>query len=286
LNRLVALEARLIDGDFACADDLLWAAEGDRLAQIGPIRVGRSGRIGPLVEMAMAWRIVPSAYASIYFEAPFARAIKAAISVSRISGSHLGSRAGVFPLSICNSSSGNGGLWDLWATRAESAAVHAHFPRSLAAGLIGALGELQENIFIHSGHPETGLVAFAARQGFFEFAIADAGIGVLGSLRQNPNFESLSDAGAALKLAIEDGNSRFGRSGGRGYGIGQVFRALVGYQAELRFRSDDHALTLRGQSPGLEGDLELAQKASLRGLIVTVLCRSPCSAAGPTARQR
>ena len=33
-------------GDFAGADDLLWAAQSGELTRMGPVRVGRSGLIG------------------------------------------------------------------------------------------------------------------------------------------------------------------------------------------------------------------------------------------------
>ena len=65
--------ARDIMGDFGAADDLLWQAEGGRLLSIGQIRILRSGRIGPIVEMAMASHAHPDAYARTSFDAPFAR---------------------------------------------------------------------------------------------------------------------------------------------------------------------------------------------------------------------
>ena len=44
---------------------------------------------------------------------------------------------------------------------------------------MGALGELQDNVFEHSGRPDSGLVAYGASTGAFEFVVADAGRGVL-----------------------------------------------------------------------------------------------------------
>jgi hypothetical protein len=168
---------------FEAADDLLWQAVASRLPKLGPIRLARSGRIGPL-----------------------------------------------------------------------------------------ALGELQDNVFEHSGRPESGVVAYAAGNGAFEFVVADAGRGVLASLRENPEFAGLEESGAALRVAVSDGASRHARSTGRGYGIGQLFRALAHDAAELRFRSGDHALRLWGDAPSLTGQVELAQKAWLDGLSITVRC--------------
>ena len=52
----------------------------------------------------------------------------------------------------------------------------------------------------------------------------------IGKLGTNPEYVYLRDAGEALKVAVEDGNSRFGRASGNGYGIGQVFRALANHR--------------------------------------------------------
>ena len=61
---------------------------------------------------------------------------------------------------------------------------------------------------------------------------------------------------------------RVTRAAGHGYGIGQLFRALAHHAAELRFRSGDHALRLWGDAPSLTGQVELAQKAWLDGLVL------------------
>ncbi len=45
---------------FDVADDLLWQAEAGRLPGRGAITVGRSGQIGPLVELAFAARAAPA----------------------------------------------------------------------------------------------------------------------------------------------------------------------------------------------------------------------------------
>ena len=152
--------------------------------------------------------------------------------------------------------------------------MSAGLAKNLAAGLMGALGELQDNVFEHSGRPVTGVVAYGAGNGAFEFVVADAGRGVLASLRENPEFAHLAEFGAALRVAASDGASRYARSTGHGYGIGQLFRALAHHTAGLRFRSGDHALRLWGDAPSLAGHVELAQKAWLDGLTITVRCAS------------
>lgn len=256
---------------FDVADDLLWQAEAGRLAARGAITVGRSGRIGPLVELALATQATPTAYASVTVTPPFFDQALQGLAAGRISGGGAHDIAGVFPLARLDPA-GDDSQWHQWASHAENAAVASGLGRSLVSGLMGALAELQENVYQHSGRPETGLVAYATVNGTFEFVVADAGMGVLASLRENLEFAQLADSGDALRVAVSDGASRHGRTSGRGYGIGQLFRALAHDSAELRFRSGDHALRLWGEAPCLTGHYEVAQKARLDGLIITVRC--------------
>lgn len=256
---------------FDVADDLLWQAEAGRLAHRGAITIGRSGQIGPLVELALAARATPPAYASVTVTPPFFDQVLQGLAAGRISGGGARNIAGVFPLAQLDPA-GDDSQWHQWASHAENAAVASGLARGLVSGLMGALGELQENVYRHSCRPETGLVAYATVNGTFEFVVADAGIGVLASLRENPDFAQLADSGDALRVAVSDGASRHGRISGRGYGIGQLFRALAHDSAELRFRSGDHALRLWGDAPSLSGHYEVAQKARLDGLIITVRC--------------
>jgi hypothetical protein len=48
----MAVEAHSLVGDFAGTDELLAMGQAGRLDGFGPIFVTRSGRIGPLVELA------------------------------------------------------------------------------------------------------------------------------------------------------------------------------------------------------------------------------------------
>lgn len=267
-------EAQSVSASFEATDDLLWQAVAGRLPTLGAVTLGRSGRIGPLVELAMAIAVLPDAYSAVMVEPPVFHQIVRALRERAVSGAGARDRAGVFPLSRYDPD-GDGPerqVWDQWAKHAENAAVAAGLARALAAGLMGALGELLDNVFEHSGRPESGVVAYAASEGAFEFVVADAGRGVLASLRENPEFAGLTDSGTALRAAASDGASRHARSTGHGYGIGQLFRALAHEAAELRFRSGDHALRLWGDAPSLIGQVELAQKAWLDGLAVSVRC--------------
>jgi hypothetical protein len=258
---------------FEAADDLLWQALAGRLPQLPPLILSRSGLIGPLVELAIARLAVPDAYRGVTVEPPIFHQVDRALTDGAISGAGARDRAGVFPLSRFNAAAGADNTpWDQWAKHAENAAVAGGLAKGLVAGLMGALGELQDNVFEHSARPASGLVAYGAGNGVFEFVVADAGRGVLASLHENPEFAHLTDSGAALRVAASDGASRYARSTGHGYGIGQLFRALAHHAAELRLRSGDHALRLWGDAPSLTGQVELAKKAWLDGLTVTVRC--------------
>ena len=265
---------RRATANFETADDLLWQAVAGRLPKLGAITLARSGQIGPLVELAMAIAALPDAYRGVAVEAQVFHQVEHALRYGSISGTGASDRAGVFPLSKANLGGGNAErlAWEQWAKHAENAAVATGLTKGLVSGLMGALGELQDNVFEHSGRPESGVVAYAAGNGAFEFVVADAGRGVLASLRENPEFSLLADSGAALRVAVSDGASRHARNTGHGYGIGQLFRALAQDAADLRFRSGDHALRIWGNAPRLTGQVELGQKAWLDGLTITVRC--------------
>lgn len=261
-----------IHADFAAADDLLREAGQGRLADHASIALEKSGRIGPLVEIALAAISNGDQYRGVSVNSLFATRLNQALRTRCPFGSDYNDCAGAFPLSSINPITSTGPEWDQWTTHAENIAKAQGLNPHLVAGLLGALIELQDNIYEHSGAPETGMVAYATTPSSFEFVVADRGMGVLSSLRQNPKYAEVSDAGVALGLVITDGVSRFPSETGHGQGFNQLFRALVGHNAELRFRSGDHALTLRPGSDFTKGASVLAQVASLAGLSISVFC--------------
>lgn len=261
-----------IEAGFDVIDDLLWEARQGGLPSRGPITLCRSGRIGPLVEVMLARQAMPAAYDGVSIDVPFAALLSEAIDAGRISGNRHTDKMGVFPLSRHSPGSDSQPHWDQWAHRAENAAVECGFGRALIAGLVGALVELQDNVYEHSGKSESGLVAYATMPGSFEFVVADAGMGVLASLKTNPDYAGMQDSGEALKVATSDSASRYGSASGRGYGIGTLFKALAHDAGDLRFRSGDHAMSIRGHRPSLIGREEIVQKALFGGLVVSVRC--------------
>lgn len=140
-----------------------------------------------------------------------------------------------------------------------------------AGQLVGAMEELENNIHEHSEAPETGILAYRAAPGLFEFVAADGGIGVMKSLRKCGLFAGLADNGDALQMALTDGTSRFGPDANRGHGFRPIFIGLLNLHGSLRFRSGDHALTMDGASPDLATS-RLAQKPEIDGFFASVCC--------------
>jgi hypothetical protein len=262
-----------LEGNFEAVDELLAVDRGGELAGLGRIELSRSGRIGPLVELSVARRAHPGSYLDVHVDAPFSFRLDAALHTGTPIGTGFGDRYGIFPLSGLGPTGAKSDQWILWGARADQAAQVAGFPRAIAGMLIGAFGELQDNVFRHSEAPATGLVAYAVTTEGFEFVASDLGVGVLASLKSHPDYSGLEDSGQALRTAVADGESRFGRDSGSGLGLSQLFRALATQDGDLRFRSGDHALEIRGHSPSLQGMFEVRHKAELVGLTVSVLCR-------------
>lgn len=148
----------------------------------------------------------------------------------------------------------------------------AGLPVNAARHLAAAMEELENNIHDHSEASDTGVIAFRATSGTFEFVTTDRGIGVLQSLRRCSNYQHMADHGAALRAALETGTSRFGPNSGHGNGFRPLFLGLAELNGALRFRSGDHALTIDGTSPNLTTS-QVQQKPHLGGFFVSVCCR-------------
>jgi hypothetical protein len=161
--------------------------------------------------------------------------------------------------------------WTSFKLEAHKAALAAGFPAQTVSRLMGAMGEIVDNVLEHSEAAATGFVVFGGRPGSFEFAVADAGIGALASLRSNTEYAYLTDEGDALQCALTDGDSRFGKAAKRGTGFSTLFRSLVNMNASLRFRSGDHALSMQGTSPTLV-NAHVARKPRASGFLTSVRC--------------
>jgi hypothetical protein len=172
--------------------------------------------------------------------------------------------------------------WECFEIRFCRSAESVGFSRTIALGLQGALREMAENAVIHSESPLPAIIAYRAVQGMAQFCVVDVGIGVLASLRKCADFHDIERHNEAIRMALRDGVSRFGRNT-RGLGFHAVFKALLANWGYLRFRSGEGCITMDGS--GLDADHgEATFPPYLPGFQVTVCCRVAGMATGtPTA---
>lgn len=198
---------------FAMLDDLAFAAERGRLDRVAGLAVAAAD-LGPLLELVQlaASGLLPGPDPAPWLALNGAASFQAALTGGRPQWVCPGTRQiGFFRLAATVPADDT--PWVQFALAAHKAATDAGFTGKTAAQLAGALGELHSNVYEHSGRPETGFAAFRAREGVFEFAVADSGIGVLASLNTCPDHAALTDHGDALRLALTEGVSRHPRHG-------------------------------------------------------------------------
>jgi hypothetical protein len=158
--------------------------------------------------------------------------------------------------------------FDIHARRAMRFNRNVNQSRAL---ICGALGEMVDNVYEHSQATDSGIVGFIGNEKYLDICVGDAGIGVLSSLKLNPAYAYLADAGMALSLAIEDGISRYPISAGgegRGHGFSTLFRGLNSLDADVRLRTGNYALEISGRN-SLERVPRISEKAHLRGFVLS-----------------
>jgi anti-sigma regulatory factor (Ser/Thr protein kinase) len=161
--------------------------------------------------------------------------------------------------------------WTDFAMRAKRAATGVGFADDNAGQLVAAIGELRSNIVEHSERKDTGYLVYDVTPGRFDFVVADAGIGVLQSLRSHSHFSSVTDAGTAIKLALTEGVSRHADDKDRGRGFRPIFVGLANVSKHLRFRSADHSHEIVRDSNGALL-ASTHQRASIAGFLCCVTC--------------
>lgn len=253
---------------FAALDGIAFAAARDRL---GALPEYVAGDLGPLIEMIQLARtgLLPPPSSAPWLRLNGTETVlRAAVGGSERWSSPHGSGSGFFRCDLLQTEPAR---WTSFKLEAHKAALTAGLPSQAASRLVGAMGEIADNVLEHSDAAPTGFIVFCGRPGSFEFAVADDGIGALASLRSNPEYAHLADEGDALLCALTDGESRFGKAAQRGTGFSTLFRSLANMNASLRFRSGDHALNMAGKSPTLV-NAHVARKPRAAGLMVSVRC--------------
>ncbi|MCR9193750.1 MAG: hypothetical protein NXH88_03405 [Hyphomonas sp.] len=256
--------------DFAALDGLAFAAERERLnGQAIPTFTARE--IGPLFEFSQlsARGLLPAPQSASFLAldglAPLIEAMENG------TGQWVAPGAANMGFLRTRTTPPADPVWTGFGLAAQKAATASGFPRAIAAQLAAALGELHSNIYEHAQAPDTGVIAFRAEPGRFEFVVADHGIGVLESLRSAAAYTQLDDHGEALRLTLTDGVSRYGADTGRGHGFRPLFVGLANLNGALRFRSGDHALLIDGRNPSLM-TARTAQKPAMQGFLIAVSC--------------
>jgi len=265
-----------VDLTFSAVDDLLNAHARGKLAQCSTGIEFFPRQLGPLLEMCLYrsdGRLGPlfhSSWLSIDGQHPFRSALSGSadewLGAERCQGFL---RTVFTPLAEANIPVR---MRFLMAAR-RSAEEVTRLPASVAQCLTAALREMESNVYEHSARPESGVMAFNASTDHFEFVVGDSGVGVLATLREAPEFDGLNDHGRALQIALREGASRYGGAANRGMGFKDLFLGLASLNANLRFRSGDHVLTISGDQPSLKV-AQLSQKAFFPGFLISVRCNS------------
>jgi anti-sigma regulatory factor (Ser/Thr protein kinase) len=170
-----------------------------------------------------------------------------------------------------------------WHTRSTGFLLQAQraartiskLPGNVPGQMAAAIQELEANIQEHSGAAPTGVLVFRATSNFFEFVVADRGMGLLSSLRSSSQYLGLNDHGLALELALTDGVSRH-NDPGHGNGFRPIFQGLSDLNGYLRFRNGDHALIMDGTAPDL-ATAQLSQKPFIDGFLASICCATSAS---------
>lgn len=141
------------------------------------------------------------------------------------------------------------------------------FPARLARGLTGGVAEMVDNVWEHAEIPTPGLLVYQVQQRRFRFSVVDTGIGILSSLRKNPQYRWLDSSMEAVGLAIRPGVSR---SEGGGMGFPTLFHALADLWGNARLRSGEASLVIDRTRD--ERTFDRTYLPLLPGLHVSVRC--------------
>lgn len=260
---------------FSAVDELGFAAAAGQLYRGQPPTRYEPTHLGPLLELGnlvAAGRVPAPAISQWLIPSP-ATPMLNALREKRERWIGEDNRRMGFIRAVRSGPNGDSYLTAFLMDAQRAAREVARLPGSIPGQLVAAMEELENNIHEHSDAATTGILAFRAARGIFEFVAADRGIGVLASLQKCSKFIRIADHGKALESALTDGTSRFGSDVGRGHGFRPIFIGLANLHGALRFRSGDHALLMDGTSPNLT-IAQIAQKPSIDGFLASVRCHA------------
>jgi hypothetical protein len=161
--------------------------------------------------------------------------------------------------------------WETFVLRFRQSCMNSGFSISKATLLSAAFIEMADNAVCHSESLDGILAGYHTSNARAVFCVADAGIGILASLKSCQEHADLSSHADAIRRALRSGISRFGRGHG-GLGFNQVFKALVAENGTLRFRSGEACISMDGRD--LDADNGTASYVlGRKGFQVSVGCR-------------
>jgi anti-sigma regulatory factor (Ser/Thr protein kinase) len=155
------------------------------------------------------------------------------------------------------------------ARRFEEALLRSRFPKALSSSLTGAVFEMVDNVWRHSGSPQHALLAHQVANRTFSFAVTDTGSGVLNTLRRNRRFAHLKTSVEALEQAIKPHVSA--DPNGSGLGLDMLARELANLWGLTRLRSGQGALIFNRQSQTPKRTYQFLP--ALNGFQVSAVCR-------------
>jgi len=151
------------------------------------------------------------------------------------------------------------------------------FGTNLARALTSAVAEMVDNVWLHSSADGPGLVAYQIRRRKLAFCVADLGVGVLSSLKRNPEHRHLASSMDALQKAIQPGVSS--HADGNGLGFPSLLHALAELWGTTRLRSGEAAMIIDRTSEKRKKGYHYLP--SLPGLHVAVKCSLDAPARPP-----
>ena len=128
---------------------------------------------------------------------------------------------------------------------------HFEIEISVMQGLSYCFYEILDNVLTHSGKKSgVAITSFNPSNSALKVLIADDGMGICNSLKQNKEFESISERDA-LKFCIKDKVTD-----GKGMGFGLYSTSILAKNAAIRFeiRSGENKLYLKDKEIIVESD--------------------------------
>ena len=255
---------------FDLLDDVMFLDSEQREKALSEVKVTE---IGPLIE----YSIYSDSISSIDQSNPIVEAFDASKNGNLVSGIHSFFKSFEFTKGPQSEFDVEDSEWQSFLLRSQRAANAAGIEISMAKAISATIAEMAENIIWHSESVQSSTVGYQYCDGRFDYVVADAGIGILKSLKRSPEFSTLRTSTEALLLAVKNGVSRFSDSK-RGTGFNSLVLNLAKRSCDVRFRSGKTSLTFEGVRPYKQSkppEPVLRECADIRGVIISFTCIVP-----------